>query len=271
MRGPETRTTFIAPATVPVLEEIGLYGRDFAEVYSKYGYAEFSANVADLLPRVLARLRVKPKTILDVPCGEGTFSIKMAKKGFQVTGVDRSEGMLGVARQKARASRAKVRFVKNDVRTLPFQEEFDLVTSWYDSLNYLLREEDLRAACRSVFRALRPEGLFLFDMNTPRTLSKTWVLHPSFVEVDTPEAFVIHRSRWDARKQVSDLKVTLFVRRGTSWRRIDELHQERAFMLRQIRECLRRAGFTELACWGSIRRMTPPRAGVRKYWFAAER
>src|SRR5207245_9724675 len=86
------------------------------------------------------------------------------------------------------------------MRALRFHDEFDLVTSWYDSLNYLLRLDDLNKTFAGVFRSLRPGGSFLFDMNTPGTLSKGWQRHPSFVEVDTRDAFALHRSTWDARQ-----------------------------------------------------------------------
>jgi len=248
-----------------------LYGRDFAEVYSSHGYNAFSARVADRLPRVLARLRVKPHRVLDLTCGEGTFAIKMAKKGYRMTGVDRSSAMLAVARRKAREAHVRVRFIERDVRSLRFHEEFDLVTSWYDSLNYLLRLDDLEKTFAGTFRALRPGGVLLFDMNTPGTLAKGWQRHPSFVEVDTRDAFVVHRSTWDARKHVATLRVTCFAVRNGRWLRIDEIHRERAYTLPQIRACLRKVGLRELACWGSFRDLTPPRRGGRKYWFACRR
>lgn len=248
-----------------------VYGREFAEVYSNYGYNEFSARVAERLPRVLAKLRVKPRQVLDLTCGEGTFAVKMARKGYRTTGVDQSPGMLRLARRKAREALVRVRFIESDIRSLQFHEEFDLVTSWYDSLNYLLHLNDLKAAFAGALRALRPGGFFIFDMNTPETLSKGWQRHPSFVEVDTRDAFVIHRSTWDARTRIATLKVTCFVLRNRHWLRIDELHRERGYALPQIRACLRRVGFTEVACWGSFQKLSPPRRGDRKYWFAVRR
>ena len=162
-----------------------LYGHDFAEVYSKYGYNAFSARVAELLPRVLTMLRVTPVQVLDLSCGEGTFAVKMAEKGYRTAGVDRSPSMLRLARREAREARVNVRFTESDVRSLRFHEEFDLVTSWYDSLNYLLRLNDLKKAFAGAFRGLRPGRFFLFDMKTPGTLSQGWQRHPSFVQVDT--------------------------------------------------------------------------------------
>src|SRR5947207_15860972 len=92
-----------------------LYGSDFAEVYSKYGYNQFSARVAELLPRVLRALHLTPNRVLDVPCGEGTFALRMATKGYRTTAVDRSSPTLGVARGKAPDARAKIRFVEPDI------------------------------------------------------------------------------------------------------------------------------------------------------------
>ena len=248
-----------------------VYGEAFAEVYSKYGYSEFSARLVDLLPHVLAKIRARPRDILDLPCGEGTFAVAMVRRGYRVTGIDRSGAMLHVARRRAKEARKAVRFIQKDIRVLRFHEEFDLATSWYDSLNYLLRLEDLEATFEGVFRALRPGGFFVFDMNSPHTLSKGWQLHPSFVEVDTRDAFVVHRSTWDARKKVASLRVTCFSRRSDRWSRVDEIHRERGYSLSQIRLSLRNAGLQEVACWGSIRKLTSPRRGVRKYWFAARR
>src|SRR5438046_8674403 len=110
-----------------------LYGSDFAEVYSKYGYNQFSARVAELLPRVLRALHLTPDRALDVPCGEGTFALEMARKGYLTTGMDRSSAMLEAARRKAGEAHSKIGFVERATRALPCHEEFDRVTSWYDS------------------------------------------------------------------------------------------------------------------------------------------
>src|SRR2546427_4812511 len=169
-----------------------LYGRDFAQVYSKYGYNEFSARVAELLPGVLAKLRVRPHQVLDLPCGEGTFAIRMAKRGYRTTGVDRSSAMLRLGRRKAREARLSVRFIESDVRSLRFHEEFDLATSWYDSLNYLLTLSDLKKTFACVFRALQTGGAFLLRGNKPGGPSNGWGRRPQLSRVGTPARLLLH-------------------------------------------------------------------------------
>ena len=247
-----------------------VYGK-FAELYARGGYPQFSARVARFLPALLARFDARPRTILDVACGEGTFAVAMAKKGFRVTGVDRSSEMLRLARQHARQASVGVAFLRRDMRSLTFREEFDLATCWYDSLNYLLRLRDLERTFAGVSRALRTGGLFVFDMNTIHGLAVIWQQFPSNVQQDSPDTFEVHRPSYDRRRGVATLAVTGFVRRGKRWIRMDEIHRERGYSLAQIRRCLRRANLRELAAWGSIWSLTPPRPGDQRVWFVARK
>ncbi len=138
----------------------------FAHFYAKGPYTAFSRRVAELLPPILGRFGVKPKTVLDLACGEGTFAVLMAEQGLRVTGVDASPRMLHFARQRARDAGVEVTFLEQDIRSLDLADTFDLVTCWYDSLNYLLDYDDLVRVFSHVRSALNPQGLFVFDMNT---------------------------------------------------------------------------------------------------------
>ena len=244
---------------------------EFAVLYAAGVYPEYSKRIAGLLPSVLRKLKVSPTKILDLACGEGTFATIMAKKGYNVTGVDRSTEMLRFARQRAKKSRVDVRFVRRDMRSLKFREEFDLVTSWYDALNYLLTLRDLERTFKGVYEALHRQGLFIFDMNTIHALAKLWQQYPSAVEQDTPKYFSIHRPSYDKNRLIATLKITGFVRRNGAWTRVDEDHREKGYTLTQIKKSLKRAGFRQLMVWGSIRKMTTPRQDTRRVWFVARR
>lgn len=63
---------------------MNIYER-FAYFYVKGPYLQYSERIAEPLPAVLERFSVQPQTILDLACGEGTFAVGMAEKGFQVT------------------------------------------------------------------------------------------------------------------------------------------------------------------------------------------
>lgn len=106
------------------------------------------------------------RRLLDVGCGTGKSFLPLLQRGFQATGCDLSPAMVALARERA-GDRARV-FVA-DMRELPDIGPFDLVTCLDDALNYLLGDEDLLAAFRSMARVLDDDGLVLFDVNTLAT------------------------------------------------------------------------------------------------------
>jgi len=243
----------------------------FAYFYKKGEYSQYSERMAELLPSLLERFGAKPQTLLDLACGEGTFAVTMAKKGFQVTGVDISTHMLKFARERAEENNVSVEFLHEDMRSLSFEEEFDLVTCWFDSLNYLLKLEDLEKTFGGVWRTLKKAGLFIFDMNTIFGLAVDWQRKPCYVQQDTPELFEIHHPSYDYEKKIAVLRITGFIKHENGWMRMDEEHKERGYSLEEVRKCLKKTGLQELACLGSLQEMSEPKENTTRIWFVVQK
>ncbi|HID74131.1 MAG TPA: class I SAM-dependent methyltransferase [Thermoplasmata archaeon] len=244
----------------------------FAGIYAAGPYPEFSRRIAGALPAVLGFLGHEVRTVLDLCCGEGTFAVEMARQGMEVTGVDRSPAMLELARRRADDAGVGVRFVETDVREIRFDGEFDLVSCWYDSLNYLPDIDDLGRAFDGVGRALRPGGLFMFDMNTIEGLAVRWQQHPSYEIQDTDRIFEVHRTSFDHETRTATLRITGFVRDPDGrWRRIDETHRERGYTITEISSALERAGLRVRALWGSLEEMRDLDTGDGRVWGVAGR
>lgn len=249
---------------------MAIYDR-FAPLYARGPHTAYSARMAALFPSVLARFAAQPQTLLDVACGEGTFAVAMAKQGFKVTGVDRSPQMLRHAREQALREGVEVDFILQDMRSLAFDAAFDVATCWYDSLNYLLAAADLEGAFAGVRRALKPGGLFVFDMNTIYGLAVLWQRYPAHINEDTPESFEVQRASYDFETNIATAHITGFLREGGMWSRLDEEHHERGYSLSEIRQCLQSAGLRELACWDSPQAMSEPKPDSGKVWFVVQR
>ena len=154
---------------------MSIYQR-FALFYQRGPYLRFSQELAEsVVPEYLDLINFHPVDLLDIACGEGSFAVVMAAAGYRVSGVDQSAEMIALARERARLASIQVDFSVEDMRNLQFVEEFDLVTCFFDSLNYLLTVRDLQAAFHGVFAALRPGGYFIFDMNTVHGLVVNWM------------------------------------------------------------------------------------------------
>lgn len=245
--------------------------KKFALLYKRGDYSLYSERMAEQLPTVLKRFDAKLQEILDLACGEGSFAVVMAKNGFKVTGIDLSYEMLKFATEKARRNNVNVEFLHQDMRSISFEERFNLVTCWFDSLNYLLELKELERTFRGVCRALKRNGLFIFDMNTIHGLSVNWQRYPCAVEQDTPQLFEIHRPSYDSMEKIATLRITGFVKEPEGWLRIDEVHKERGYSLEEIRQCLMKAGLDELACFGNIQEMSEPKQDSGRVWFVAQK
>jgi SAM-dependent methyltransferase len=179
--------------------------------------------------------------------------------------------MLEIARQRAATEGVKVNFLKQDMRWLSPRGRFDPVTCWFDSLNYLLEVDDLARIFAGVSRVLDENGVFIFDVNTIRALAVEWIREPSYAHLNSGDPFLVSVPQYDAASKIASLHITGFVRENQRWLRIDELHRERGYSLKEIRQCLKKADLRELACWASLDKMEKPKQNTARVWFVARK
>jgi SAM-dependent methyltransferase len=106
-------------------------------------------------------------SVLELGVGTGRIAVPTAAGGATVVGVDSSEGMLAVARERAALACVDVDLRLGDMRDPPVDGSFPLVTIPFRSLLHMETDGDRRAVLRSVRRLLEPDGLFVFDVFTP--------------------------------------------------------------------------------------------------------
>lgn len=115
------------------------------------------------LETLALRHHLPGKRLFDVGCGTGKSFMPLLDRGYQTTACDLSPKMVDIARATARG-RADV-FVA-DMRRLPTEQTFDLITCLDDAINYLTSSEDLLTAVTSMAACLAPGGLLIFDATT---------------------------------------------------------------------------------------------------------
>ncbi|HLN14047.1 MAG TPA: class I SAM-dependent methyltransferase [bacterium] len=232
------------------LHTMSIYRR-FAEAYAKAGRGRFSLELVPWVTAVFERFGAAPTSLVDVACGAGEFALAMARSGIAVTGVDQSPEMLALARQSAAASGVPITLLEQDMRELVVPASVDAATCLYDSLNYLVDEAEFRRTLAAVAVALRPNGLFLFDMITLRGLAERWG-NRTWIIQDTDDAFEADQSHFDYDTGIATLRVNAFLhRREGLYERIEEVHRERGYPVPVIDAALAATGFERLGCWSS--------------------
>ncbi len=146
-----------------------VFGQEYAGHYDLFYADKDYESECDILEEVFRRYgKDKPRTILDLGCGTGNHAFPLAKRGYEVTGVDRSGNMLANARSKLANFESESQtlpvFLQGDLRSLHLDRDFDAVLMMFAVLGYQLTNEEVLAALKTVRRHLKPGGLFIGDV-----------------------------------------------------------------------------------------------------------
>ncbi len=244
----------------------------FASIYQRGLYPRFSQVLADsVLPAYLMELGIDLKDLLDIACGEGSFAVAMAQRGCHVTGIDQSRQMIRLAKVRARKAGAEADFMVEDMRSLPYEEEYDLVTCFFDSLNYLLAVKDLHEAFQGAHQALRPGGYFIFDMNTIYGLAVDWMRSQTYINNEAEDFIEIHQQDFDYENQIASMTITIFEKQGKHWDRFEEVHFERGYPIADIQFLLEQVGFETIGMYGNLEKRSEVQNTSSRVWFAARK
>ncbi len=223
----------------------GPYGR-FATYYDFIyeSLVDYDADVRYLETVFRRFVGERPRSILDLACGTGNHALRLARRGHQVVGVDLSREQLAIARRKARAVRAPIRFLRGDMRSFDLGRRFDAAICMFGAFGYLLETRDVLRCLRSVRRHLGPHGVFAFEFwqssaaKPPPHQSWFHKVGPAFELVRLAEA------RYDRRTRLLPVEFRFFVFKGRRvLDRFQETHTVRTYLVPEIRGLLRRAGF----------------------------
>jgi SAM-dependent methyltransferase len=213
------------------------YGADLAYIHDA-GYTGFVTGAAPGLLALLRRHGIAGGLVVDLGCGSGVWARILTDAGYDVLGVDYSAAMIALARK--RAPRATFRHESYLKAELP---RCDAVTSIGECLNYLFVRNS-KAALAGLFRrvsdALRPGGVFVFDILEPGQLPDGASRKRHRIGDDWAVMVEIEE---DPALRVLTRRITSFCRVGRLYRRDEEVHRQRLYPARELADALARVGF----------------------------
>ena len=245
----------------------------FARVYDlsmdNIPYKEWCAYLTGLL----REYGVNDGLVLELGCGTGNMTQLLAEKGYDMIGVDNSMDMLEIAMEKKEEKNQDILYLLQDMREFELYGTVKAAVSVCDSINYITEEEDLLEVFRLVNNYLDPGGIFIFDMNTPYKYRE--ILGDSTIAENREDASFIWDNYYDEEEQINEYDLALFIpekRDGdTLYRKYEEVHCQRAYELKTVKELLKEAGMEFLEAYDAFTHSPVKDDSERIYIIAREK
>lgn len=225
----------------------------FAAVYDRLmeeiPYEEWCEYVTGLL----AEWGVKDGLLLELGCGTGTLTGMFADRGFDMIGIDSSQEMLSRAMERQGERNQGILYLLQDMREFELYGTVAAAVSLCDTMNYLTEYSDLVQVLRLVNNYLDPGGIFIFDLKTEHYFSGE-VGDQVFAEADE-EVSYIWENYYEEEAHLNQYALTLFLReKDGRYSRYDELHEQRAYTVEQLRSAAEEAGMEFVAAYDGCSR-----------------
>jgi SAM-dependent methyltransferase len=205
----------------------------------------------------IQKYHVNGVQLLDLACGTGELSVRFAKEGFKVTGIDLSSDMLAVAQAKAIDEGVQIPFFEQNMADLEGQGQFDIIGIFCDSLNYLHSEEEVIRTFAQVYQHLQNHGIFIFDVHSIFKITQGFI-NQTFTLNEDHLAYIWNSFPGDTPNSVEH-ELSFFVLDGRTekYDRYDEFHFQRTFSVQQYSNWLMEAGFELLEICADFQETEP--------------
>lgn len=218
----------------------------FAEVYDLFmDNVPYDAWAEDLTA-LFRREEIRDGLLLDLGCGTGALTERMASAGYDMIGADISEEMIQRAMEKRDQTGSNILYLLQDMRKFELYGTVRGIYSLCDCMNYILDEQDLVQVLKLANNYLDPGGIFVFDLSTEEHYRR---IGTGTIAEDRPEGSFIWDNiyREDSRLNEYDLSLFIPVRAGRQeegglYRKHTETHIQRAWTAAEIAAAAEAAG-----------------------------
>ncbi|WP_053956145.1 class I SAM-dependent DNA methyltransferase [Inediibacterium massiliense] len=236
----------------------------FAYVYDQLmedvDYDEWIVYIED----IFKRYDINPQNIAELACGTGNITNRLAKRGYNMIGVDIAEDMLYVASQKAQDMDLDVVYLNQDITDLLLPTHLDTILCICDGVNYIIGEEDLLKVFQGVYDHLKENGCFIFDISSYYKLSQVLGNH-TYAE-NLEEVSYIWENYFDEKNSICNLDLTLFIKEGDFYKKYEEDHIQRAYKEKEIINILKQVGFKKIESFDAFTFLSPKKTSERVYF-----
>lgn len=221
----------------------------FSEFYDDLTSNVHYKNRADYIEQLFRHYSHEPGITLDLACGTGSLTVELKNRGIDIYGVDASSDMLMVAQEKAYEQELSILFLCQKMQELDLFGTIDTCLCTLDSLNHIIKTEELQQAFDKVSLFMNKGGIFVFDVNT--VYKHRCVLADNVFVYDKSSVFCVWQNT-PLEDNITRIDLDFFERSGKLYNRRSESFCERAYTEQELEEMLTKSGFEVLDIFGEM-------------------
>lgn len=191
------------------------------------------------LKNMLSYYEKDPKSILELACGTGNMLKHFVNEAEQIYGIDKSEEMLSIAKNKF-DERENIKLFNTDMTEIHEYGDFDFIYSIFDSLNYILGYEKLVNVFKNAAYNLNKDGIFIFDMNT---IYRLMDMKEGTKSIKGEDYTCYWKDIIDRDKKQWIVELDIYMNKKGEIKNFTEKHIETSYSLKNIKRALKIAGF----------------------------
>ncbi|MGL6105261.1 class I SAM-dependent DNA methyltransferase [Romboutsia sp.] len=239
---------------------------DFAFIYDELMNEVDYNGWVKYIEDVIKSENTQVQNILELACGTGNLTIPLTKKNYDIAGIDISEEMLSVAREKAEKQGVELVLLQQDIAELDFDvTNLDCVLCACDGFNYVTYDDDLENAFKKTHELLKSGGLFIFDISSHYKLSK--ILGNNMYGENRDDITYMWQNDFDEEQNLVEMELAFFVKgEDGRYNKFEEVHHQRAYTEEEIIESLQIAGFTDIKSYGDFTFEKPKKDSQRIFF-----
>ncbi len=205
--------------------------------------------------------------VAELGCGTGRITRALSALGYDMIGIDNSEGMLDAATAQG-TDGGRILYLLQDMCEFELYGTVAAVVCTLDGVNHLTEDGDLEQCFSLVHNYLDPDGLFVFDLNTPLKFETEYASRDYIIDGD--DSVILWRNSYDVETSLCDFDITVMTREEDDrYSRDDAWWCERAYDRETVTALLARCGFDDIVFAGEDFVSAPEKTAHR--WYVSAR
>ena len=235
----------------------------FASLYDGLMNEDIDYNIwADYIENMFDFFDRSPGIVCDLACGTGNMTLPLARRGYDMIGVDKSFDMLSIARSKAAEEKLDVMFLEQNLSKLDLYGGCDAFLCMIDGFNYILNPNTLYKIAKRIRTCfMEPGAIFIFDISSEYKL-KNYIGNNTFIH-DGDKVFYTWENKFRDKIKMSDMYLNFFVKNGGTYTRFGERHLQRAYSENEIKRIFTAAGFKKITAFSPLTFDMPKKEDMR--------